>query len=1123
MNNPVPFQRFLFKAMQISVMQLILAVLFGCLSYAHTIRGQEILQQEISVHMESAELKRILNQIEKKANIKFIYSSHSIQVSQRATLKATKRSLSQVLDELLTPLQVQYEVLDSRILLRKKPVENVSPPTEVTVPDRKLSGNVTDERGERLPGVSILVKGTQQGVISDNDGNFSITVPDENAVLVFSFVGYVSQEIIAGNRSLLDVTLKVDEKALEEVVVVGYGVVRKSDLTGSVAKVGEEEIKAVPVISLDRAMQGRVSGVMVTTSSGAPGASTTIRIRGTGSVNAGNDPLYVIDGFPTSNLNSINPSDIESIEILKDASATAIYGSRGSNGVVLVTTKRGKEDQSNISFEGYYGVQTARRKIPLLNAREYAEFINEARVNAGSTPYFDGSAPERPVPSSLGEGTDWQDEVLRSAPVSSYQLNFSGGEKKTRYAISGNYFNQQGILLNSYFKRYTLRANLDRDVRSWLKLGLSMQGAYTHSNSSFTPAQGGSGGGVINAALNYAPVFSVRDGSGNYYRDFSALNGNLVDNPVGLARERTDLYTTFRLLSNLFAEIKLMDGLIFRTSLGTDLFNSKSNYYATRLIGLGDGSNGVAAVSASQNINWLNENTLTYTRTIRDRHNLSVLLGYTSQAYHNESVTANAANFTNDFALFNNLGSGATLRAPSSGASDWALISYIARVNYGWDNRYLVTLTTRADGSSRFGPNNKYGIFPSGAFAWRIINEKFMGTPTWLSDLKFRASYGITGNQSIGDYQYLSSISNSTAVLGGILQAGNMPSGISNLDLSWEKNHQFDVGFDFAFLNNRLQITTDYYIKTTSDLLFSVNVPQTTGYSSSLRNIGKVENRGWEFSLKSVNLDQRPFQWTSEFNIAFNKNKVLTLDGRPEFLSGSGIGHLQISNTVLLRVGESLGNFYGRQVEGIFQNQQEIDASAQKTAKPGDFKYKDLNGDDVINDSDRTIIGNGYPVFFGGLNNTFSYKGFDLNIFFQGSFGNDILNYGRFDLYSLNGNGNQAKEVLNRWTPTNPSNEIPRANAAGGRILSSFHIEKASYLRLRNISLNYTLPAALVAPAAIKNIRLYLSAQNWLTFTKYKGFDPEVSRFESSSISQGMDFSGYPTTKSFTVGLNANF
>ena len=1111
--------------------QLTLVVVFCGLAIAGNGLAQDVLSRPVSIQAKGEKLQAILHRLETASGVKFTYVPRVVHTASPVTISAVKQPLEKVLNRLLAPRNISYAVNGNYIVLKKEAEKTGYSPQQASQAagqnvDISLGGTVVDEKGIALPGVSIVLKGTQRGTTTNAQGEFTLNVPDNSAVLIFSYVGYVSQEAEVGSRTTLTIQLAAEDRSLDEIVVVGYGTVKKSDLTGSVARVSEDDIKATPIVALDRAMQGRAAGVLVTQGSARPGGGTAIRIRGTGSVNASNEPLYVIDGFPTGNLNSINPSDIESIEILKDASATAIYGSRGSNGVVMVTTKRGREGQSTVSFESYYGIQSVRRKIPLLNAREYAEFINEARVNGGGIPYFDGSSPDRPSTSTLGDGTDWQDEVFRQAPIQNYQLSFTGGESKTRYAISGNYFDQQGVIKGSYFKRYSVRANLDREVKSWLKVGLSMQGAYGQANSARTETEGGINSGVTNAAINFAPSFPVYTPTGAYYRDQGPLNGNNVDNPLGIAREVTDLLTTTRVLANLFADITLARGLTFRTSWGGDLFNTKSNYYATRQIALGANTNGSASVNAVQSINWLNENTLNYTASLRGAHTLTALLGYTTQAYHTESVTANAVGFNDDFGLYNNLAAGATLRVPASSAGDWALISYLARVNYGFDSRFLFTLTARRDGSSRFGPSNKYGFFPSGAVAWRIINEKFMQDQKALSDLKFRLSYGLTGNQEIGDYRYLSSIAVGAYPFGSppTRVNGGAPNGISNLDLRWEKNAQFDAGLDLAMANNRIQVSADYYVKTTSDLLFSVNVPLSTGYSSSLQNIGKVQNRGVEFSLNTVNLDQGDFRWTTEFNIAFNRNRVLTLDGRPDFLTGDGASHLNVSNTVQLKVGEPLGNFYGRVFDGIFQNQEEIDGSAQKTAKPGDIRYADLNSDGTVNDLDRTVIGNGYPRFFGGLNNTFGYGGVELNFFLQGSSGNSILNYGRFDLYSLNGNNNQAKEIVDRWTPDNPSNSLPRANSAGGqRILSSFHIEDGSYLRLKTVSVGYNLPRALLQKATIRTAKVYVAAQNWLTFTRYRGFDPEVSRYGTSSISQGMDYGGYPAAKTLLFGVNLTF
>ncbi|MGX5817651.1 TonB-dependent receptor [Chitinophaga lutea] len=1084
--------------------------------------------QVVSLSMKNAPLRSVFAEIISQTGISIIYNENALRQTSPVSIQVKNMQVKDVLDICLKGQPVMYREKGRNIVVEMRAALNPDKLPEVETPaDHPVSGTVTDEKGAPLPGASVVIKGTRQGVSTNANGEFSLPNVPAGAILVISSLGFAPAEVTVGAQSRIAVALKEKAGNLSETVVVGYGTVKKSDITGAVASVSENDIKATPVTDLDRAMQGRAAGVLVTQNSARPGGAATIRVRGAGSVNADNSPLYVVDGFPTTSINDINPADIESIEILKDASSTAIYGSRGSNGVIMVTTKRGKKGENSVNFESYYGIQSVRRKIPLLNAQQYAGFINEARVNGGGTPYFDGSSPSRPLPANVGKGTDWQDEVFRQAPMRNYQLAITGGEAKTRYAISGNYYNQDGIILNSYFKRYTLRANIDREVTSRLNIGLSMQAAYTKSNASRTETDGGASSGVTNAAINYAPVFPVYNENGRYFRDQGPLNGNLVDNPVGLANEVTDQLSTMRILANFFAEYRILDGLTFRTTWGGDLSNYKTNYYATRQIGLGAATNGDASITSGQGVNWLNENTLTYTRQFNVKHRITALAGYTTQAYRNEYVTANATNFVDDFAKYNNLVTGATLRPPGSGAGDWALISYLARLNYGFDNRLLFTVTARTDGSSRFGPNKKYGFFPSGAVAWRVINERFMEGQQLFSELKVRTSYGLTGNQEIGDYGYLSFISPVKYPFGNnaVLQTGGVPGGISNHDLSWEKNAQFDAGIDVGFFSNRLMLTADYYVKTTSDLLFNINVPQTTGYTSSLQNIGKVENRGLELSATSYNIDRSTLKWNTAFNIAFNRNKVLALDGRPEYLTGAGSGHLGVyGNNVQMKVGEPVGNFYGRKMIGIFQSKAEIDASAQKGASPGDIRYADLNGDGVINDQDRTVIGNGNPDFFGGLNNTVTFQGIELNMFWQGSYGNEILNFGRFDLYNLNGNNNQSADVLQRWTPANPSKEIPRANSNGGqRILSSFHVEDGSYLRLKNVSVGYHFPRHLLGKVRLQSLKVYVSAQNWVTFTRYKGYDPEVSRFGSSARDQGMDYGGYPTAKTLLFGINAKF
>lgn len=994
-----------------------------------------------------------------------------------------------------------------------------------------LKGKITDSKGEPIPGVTVkLLGGATLTQMTDLDGNYSFkNLAAGSYTLSFSSIGYktASRAVrVDDSESVNNISLEDDVNTLDNVVVIGYGTQRQSDVTGSVSRLTAKDINSTPIVSLDRALQGRVSGVNVTTNSGRPGSSTTIRIRGTGSVNAGNNPLYVVDGFPVTDLNSINPSDIESIDILKDASSTAIYGSRGNNGVVLVTTKKGKTGKAILSYDGYYGAQSAIRTIPMLNAQQYAELVNEVQVNAGNAAYFNGATADRPLPSSLSEGTNWQNEVLRSgAPIQSHQLSVSGGSDQVRYAISTSYYGQEGIIKRSDYNRYSFRANVEGNIKSWLKAGVNLYSAFNTGNNARTEVDGNAGGGVISAALNYSPTFPVYNPNGTYYISLGTINGLSVDNPLALVNELTDIDRGVRVLGNSFLEFKILKELTLKTTLGADISSAKSNYYATRLSQLGASSSGVAFIGNSQVVSWLNENTLSYSKVVALKHSLNAVAGFTSQAWERESFGANASGFNNDFALYNNLGTGATLVAPSSGSSETSLLSFLGRINYAYDNKYLLTVSGRSDGSSRFGPNRKYGFFPSAAFAWRISEETFMKDQKVLSDAKLRISYGLGGNQEIGDYQYIASLAASRYILNNTLYSSNTNGSVGNEDLRWEKSAQFDVGVDLGFLNNRIRLTADYYRKETSDLLFSVGIPPSSGYASMLQNIGGIENKGIELEL-STNLQSGDFKWEGQLSYSRNRSEVLTLNNLNEFTTGSDARLFGASlNPILLKVGDPLGQFYGRVFDGIFQTGDNITASAQPTAKPGDIRYRDLNGDNVINDTgDRQVIGNSNPKFFGGLNNTFSWKNLDLNVFVQGSYGNDILNISKFDLFSLNGGNNNSAEVLNRWTVSNPSNTIPRANLTGGsRVLSSFVVEDGSYLRLKNLSLGYRISSQLLKKAGFNSVRFYAAAQNLVTITNYSGFDPEVNRFGNSTISQGIDYGVYPSAKTFLFGMNFNF
>ncbi|WP_460910321.1 SusC/RagA family TonB-linked outer membrane protein [Spirosoma areae] len=1005
--------------------------------------------------------------------------------------------------------------------------------------DETVTGRVTSETGEGLPGVSVVVKGTQRGTTTDQNGSYRLAVPGPEALLVFSFVGYLSQEIAVGKRSTLNITLLPDDKTLNEVVVVGYGQVKKSDLTGSVSTVPIEEIRKVAVTSLDQQLQGRAAGVQITQNSGAPGGATTIRIRGGNSIQGDNEPLYVIDGIPFKNdgagsgssfnvLSTLNPGDIESISILKDASSTAIYGSRGANGVVIITTKRGKAGKSTINFDAYYGIQDVRRKYPVLNGREYAQFVNDANTNEGRAAVYTQAQVD-----AFGEGVDWQNEIFRQAPIQNYQLSLSGGDERTQYAIGGGYFRQGGIVTNSDFDRYSFRINLDRKLTNRIKIGNSLTVNRTVNrtvtNQSRTDGDLGSAGLVTIAALQFPPIVPIYNPDGTYLLTSPALPFT-ADNPAALARESKNRNTAFRAFGNVFGDYQISDGLNLRVLLGVDAVLQKQDSYLPRSVSSGLAQGGAASVFNGQSLTWLNENLLTYNRTFGTIHTIGALIGFTQQANRNETVRAEARNFVNDNLGSSNLGSASVPLSPSSGVGAWGLQSYLARVNYGYKDKYLLTASFRTDGSSRFGSNKRYGYFPSAAFAWRISEEGFLKNARVINDLKLRATYGSTGNQDgIGNYPAYSLLGTQNYVFGNVVSTGIGPAQIANPDLSWETTTQADLGVDLGLFNNRITITADVYLKRTKDLLLNVTIPSTSGYSSAIKNLGRVENRGIELSLSSRNVpgsrSGKAFNWTTDLNLAANRNNVLDIGGAPQIFAGQVANIGQNLTSGIIRIGEPLGSFYGYVTNGLYQTADELVAVADPQArKPGDRRYADLNGDKKIDDNDRAIIGRAQPKLVGGLNNTFSYKGLELTAFFQGVYGNDILNANRFELEYLNATTNQTRDILNRWTPTNTNSDIPRASTTRpANRISTRQIESGSYLRLKNIQLAYSLPQSALRTLKIQSLRVYAAAQNYLTITNYSGYDPEVNRFGQDSRSQGFDYASYPAAKTILFGLNAGF
>lgn len=1130
MKKPFKYRWVLFWTMRITITQLILAILFIGAGYAHDSNGQSLLSQKISVVSNGSEVRKVLAQVERQVDVRFVFSSKLIKSTRKVNVNASNKPLYEVLDEILTPLDLQYEISGKIIILKRLEAPEIAPPLQGSRVKRQVSGKVSDENSQPLPGVSVVLKGTQTGTTTNAEGNFQLNVEADNAVLVLSFVGYVTKEIPVGSQSTIEVSMAPEDQSLQEVVVVGYGQVKKSDLTGSVSTIPVDEIKKVAVTSMDQALQGRAAGVQITQNSGAPGGATTIRIRGGNSIQGDNEPLYVIDGIPFKNdaansgsnfnvLSTLNPSDIESMTILKDASSTAIYGSRGANGVVIITTKRGKAGKSTVTLDAFYGVQSVRRKYPVLNAREYAQFVNDANTNEGRNPVYTPQQID-----AFGEGTDWQDEIFRSAPTYNYQLSMSGGDEKTQYALSGGYYKQEGIVTNSDFDRYSFRVNLDKKLTNKIKVGNSLTVNRTVTNQSRTDGNLGSAGLVTMAALQFPSILPVYNPDGTYLMNHPALNFT-ADNPAALARESKNRNTAYRVFGNVFGEYQIIEGLNLRVVLGIDGIMQKQDSYTPRSVASGLSQGGVAGINNGQSVTWLNENLLTYTKNFNKLHNLTVLVGYTQQANRTENSNAASRNFVNDNLGTGNIGSGSVALIPSSGVGTWGLESYLGRINYEFNDKYLLTASFRADGSSRFGANKRYGFFPSVALGWRMSEESFIKNIQAISELKLRATIGSTGNQDgIGNYPAYSLLGTQNYVLGNNVSTGIGPNQIANPDLSWETTTQSDIGIDLSLFRNRLSFTADAYIKRTRDLLLSVTIPSTSGFSSAIQNLGKVENKGIELSITSYNIDGA-FKWKTDFNYSLNRNKVLDIGGAPQIFAGGVANIAQNVNSGIIRVGEPLGSFFGYETDGLYQSEEELKALVDANArKPGDRKYRDLNADGRIDDNDRTIIGRAQPKFIGGISNTFSYKGLELTVFFQGVYGNQILNANRFELEYLNGTNNQSRDMLNRWTPENTNTDIPRASTTRpANRISTRQIENGSYLRLKNIQLAYTLPSTALKALHLQGVRFYVSAQNYLTWTKYSGYDPEVNRFGQDSRSQGFDYASYPAAKTLIFGLNIGF
>lgn len=1119
MQKKLPIAQTIWKHMRLTLCQIALSVAGIACCYANESSGQELLHKKVTIKAEQIHLSDALESIESKARIRFLYSYEMIGADRRVSLNAEREELMLVLDRLLRPLGISYEVSREKVIVLRRtslPVA-ISPDAN---PEMIVNGTVRDENGDPLPGVNVVIKGTTTGTTTDSNGSYSITIEDGEQTLVFSFVGYNQTEVKVGTQKRIDVTLAPDITTLSEIVVTGYGTQRKVETTGAIASVKSSEITQTPVANIAQGIQARVPGVQITQNSAAPGGNVSVRVRGTNSINGTSEPLYIIDGVQVSNggginevspLSTINPNDIESIEVLKDASSTSIYGARGANGVVLITTKRGKAGASRVTFDSYYGIQQVTRKLDVMNSRQFGELENDIYRPTVVYGQLD----------TLTSTTDWQDLVFRDAPIQSYQLSLSGGSEKTQYMLSGNYFDQQGVMISSQFKRYSLRTNIDHTLNDRFRTGLSILAS--HSVNDVAPNGGTSTdgasiatGSLLGAAivapptlLPYRPdgtVWPFGDQFGGRYRE--------VTNPMGLAEIKNQTMIN-RFLSSIYVDASIVKNLTYRATFSADIQSSLQDVYSPRSI-IPIGNQNLTSGSGTKRNDdrslLLHESILTYSLKLLNDHTFKITGVFSTQKENYRYFAATGTGFPNDETANERLQLSNAQRAEGFRNSS-RLDSYMARMNYGYRDKLFVDLTARADGSSRFGANNKYGFFPAIGAAYRLSEEAFLSESQVISDFKIRASYGTTGNAgAIEPYQSLQRLgaganyqfnNSSTPVI------GISPTAIANPDLSWEKSTQFNLGVDINLLNDRLSFTADVYSKETKDLLYERQLPVSSGYGSVISNLGGIKNEGIEFALNSVVLD-KGVRWDVSANISFNRNEVISIDGNQTEIFGN-----QYS---IIKVGQPIGLFKTYVFDGIYQSGETLLKGAGDN-RVGGTKLLDINGDGTVDGQDQVITGNPNPDFIFGFSSNLQYKNFDFSLFASGTYGNEVYNTSRLSIENPLGQRNLLATMVNRWSNDNPSNEYPSGRQGGRLPISNRFIEDGSFLRLRNITFGYSLPGI----KGISKARIYVSANNLFTLANYSGFDPEVNSGGGSNVTLGVDNVVYPVAKSFLAGLQVTF
>jgi TonB-linked SusC/RagA family outer membrane protein len=1141
------FYRSLKKALKImrnTIFLLILGVL-----QAHAIDTYS-QKTKLSIDFSDASLVNVLDKIESESEFFFLYNEKLLDINRKVSITVKDQLLITILDDLFNGTDVKYTIIDRKIILAPEYLTGLSQPQQFNI-----SGTVTDaSTGEAIPGANVIVKGANVGALTDTNGKYSIMAPNQNAVLVFSFIGYNDLEQPVSGKTTVNVALIPTTQALDEVIVVGYGTKKKRDITGSISSISANTLAKTTSVSFTQALQGRIAGVYVKSNSGQPGGGVSVRIRGIGGLN-NSEPLYVIDGIQmvggtTDTYNSlamINPNDIESLEVLKDASAAAIYGARGANGVVIITTKRGIVGKPQVSYSGSFGIQNLinPNNFGVLNAKEYAEVVNATVMADGLGAIFGGTntvqyPPEYfPAPSSLGAGTDWIDEITnKNAPTQEHQLSVSGGNENHKYYLSLNYLNESGIIINTSFKRYSIRLNTDNTINKLLKVGNSL--FLTNSSSNLIVANRSDEGGNFLRALMYAPTIPVYKTDGTFAGPPTSFYGP-ARNPVADILSPDIDNSRTNIAGNIYGELSILKGLSFKTTLSISLsLDTRATFTPTYSEGIVSKATTSVGTGADRGSGWRWSNVLSYSRDF-GKHHLSSLIGTEANEGKSNSLSGSATYTDNSIRIVSS--SGSKTYSFNQALSSSSMISYFGNLSYNFDNKYFIEGNIRRDGSSKFGKNSRWGTFPSFSAAWRISQESFFPKEI-INELKLRSSYGLIGNDKIGDFAYIAGLKNVFYAFGGnngSFSNGIAINGLANPDLKWETSAQMNVGLDLGMLKNKLSFTGEYFQTKVTDMLLGLPIPAVTGINAStytidlariISNAGSLTNKGFEFEASYKDKIGKLFYGIGATLTTFN-NKVTDI-GNNDQIWGQVYQSQNVSRTV---VGGSLGEFYGYVVDGIFQTQGEVDAANAlgdpavpyqnaKTA-PGDFKFRDLNGDNVITADDRQVIGSPIPDFTYGLNLDLAYSNFDLTMLWAGTQGNDIYNANRMDLEASGRTYfNKTKAVLEAWSGPNTSNTVPRRIASDPNLnkrISSVFVEDGSFLSLRNIQLTYNLPESINSKLKLSSAKVYISGQNIITLTKYNGIDPEVGNVSGSNLSSGIDNDVYPHAKTVRLGVQVNF